>query len=414
MPQLSTMNYHPKATVHHVTIDDFPMSGIHAPNTVVITVSGPGSASVNPKDIERELIDHSPHLSQDNFLNVYRLELPFKYYFTLNHMSVVNALHGTQLHLTEEVSFSVSDVNRECRKVFLKWVPGAFGERHVRQIVASFTKKIAYVSPPNNKYKGDQWMIVCEVEEEACPHYISVNGRQNNGKPHEIFVSLQGRRTPCKECGDDTHFPSKCPRKNTRRYRAHDDFDDERYREEEIEDEREEDNLRKRREEERKQREEKRREEERKQREERREEENIQQEQTARQKKKADDPQHARVSADFTSMKKAIHPFPIMRISNKNRGSPVLQRKLRPEYMTSTPEGKRQKIKDNNNDIQLENRFDPLVINDNNGDGESITETEPDFYFNNRTAELIDEMHTDTPNDTDNDNDNDYDTQALL
>ena len=70
--------------------------------------------------------------------------------------------------------------------------------------------------------------------------------------------------------------------------------------------------------------------------------------------------------------------------------------------MTSTPDGKRQKTTDISYDIPVENAFGPLVVDDE--DGESIPETDPYFYYNDRTGEwtqteLTQEIYTDTPAD---------------
>ena len=86
--------YHANATVCNVVIDDFPTAGIHPRNTIVATLSGPGSASFNPQAIESKLLKLFPHLNEDNFISVYRLELPFKYFFTFYHFSIVDCLHG--------------------------------------------------------------------------------------------------------------------------------------------------------------------------------------------------------------------------------------------------------------------------------------------------------------------------------
>ena len=222
--------YAPNVIVSNVIIDNLPPTGLHPLNTIVVTLKGQGSSKIPPQDIQRELLRFSDQLTDYDIKACYRLELPFKVYFTLSRANICKELHGVYFQLRNGVECYVCDVTKETRKLQLQWVPGSFTETHVRQLVTNFATNIVSIKR-NDQYRMDIWTIYCEADDDTTPHFVNVSGSGYRKKSHEIFVSLQGRDTPCKHCGEETHWFTKCPEKHTRKTAWHfdgryDNFDE--------------------------------------------------------------------------------------------------------------------------------------------------------------------------------------------
>ena len=203
------MPVHDVTTTLRLAREELPEEGLHFNNTISLTFSGPGAASHQFDTIKRFIVTQSQGMiSFEHFLSSYRLELPFKYFFTLDPRIDITYLTGRTVTLGN-TSAIIQNANHEMKRVTLHWVPPTFQHELVRKIFTTFCSDNEVTSIRNQRApNSDRWSALVNLEEVDIPHYVRL--AIDDGSSINVMVSVPGRKTACKLCGCSDHWYLQC------------------------------------------------------------------------------------------------------------------------------------------------------------------------------------------------------------
>ena len=189
----------------------------HPPNTVSVSLTGPGAARIPSHEIMASITAQFK-INPGEIRFIYRLEEPFKVFVTFLNEVNIEEFHTKYLNLGENVTGFVQIATRERKRLFLHWVPPHWTNATIKKVLSQYgcdptTFDVISLS------QNDKKLIICEFEEEQIPHYIEVQPSGWNLKePIRLKCLIPGRPVACRLCGKPGHYMSKCPERHEHQY----------------------------------------------------------------------------------------------------------------------------------------------------------------------------------------------------
>ena len=179
--------------------EDLCRPSFYPENTLAIKTWGPGAARVTHLTVQRHLgaLSGVP----PSTLQVWRLEDPYRWY-------VVGppSLHGKQGQIPDPLCyFRIEQIGKETTRATLHWLPPTLKYQGLTKIVNQAMGGGHFEKVP---HRVDQAAVYVPKEKEKdIPHYVELQYDE-----HTLFllVTVPGRRTECRHCGDTDHWSNRC------------------------------------------------------------------------------------------------------------------------------------------------------------------------------------------------------------
>ena len=181
--------------------EDLCRPSFYPENTLVIKTWGPGAARATHLMVQRHLgaLSGAPPAT----LQVWRLEDPYRWY-------VVGppSLHGKTGQIPDPLCFfRIEQLGKETTRATLHWLPPTLKYEGLKKIVNMAVGGGHFEKVP---HRVDQAAVYVPKEREKdIPHYVELKFEEQT---LFLLVTVPGRRTECRHCGDTDHWSNRCSR----------------------------------------------------------------------------------------------------------------------------------------------------------------------------------------------------------
>ena len=187
---------------------DLCAPALHPPGTLVIKTWGQGAARCTHRALSRQLGALSGTNPAD--FHVWRGENPNRWFST-----APPTLHGTTGTI-DTFNFNIEQMEKETTRATLHWLPATVKNAALQRLVDTELGEGCRIE--RDGHRPDQARVyVPKRETDRIPHYIACEFK---GETFHVLMTIPGRRTVCRHCGDTTHWASQCPTYTQRPPRA--------------------------------------------------------------------------------------------------------------------------------------------------------------------------------------------------
>lgn len=193
----------------HVEKKDLVGGLVHAPDTLLLRLSGPEA-----KKADRAALIKGLKMKDSEVEKLYRFEDPLVWF--LKPKKEAEARIQNKLFGNEE-SFFIHVTSLDSRiYISLHWLSANISVGRVREFFKHLAEPGTEIHILYEAMAADTRIGLIEPRKGVeLPHYLNIT-YEGDPKMYRVLVKAPGRRQQCYRCGEDTHWPSQCRSAPTR------------------------------------------------------------------------------------------------------------------------------------------------------------------------------------------------------